>query len=178
MNRSPNPWTFDGMRHARRQRRFGGVIMRVTVLTGGGVLGTIAGGLAGAAPSPSMTWLSPAHDALVAQCTVTDGDTLRCGGERIRLIGIDAPELAGHCRRARNCAPGDPVASTKSLQQAIASTMRINRVGQDRYGRTLAMISGPRGDLSCWQLLRGHAIYKAKWDSGLSVARTCPKAIL
>lgn len=28
-----------------------------------------------------------------------DGDTLRCGRERIRLLGTDAPELPGHCQR-------------------------------------------------------------------------------
>lgn len=34
----------------------------------------------------------------VTRCTVTDGDTLRCGSEWIRLLGIDALELPGHCR--------------------------------------------------------------------------------
>lgn len=33
-------------------------------------------------------------------CRAVDGDTLRCGQERVRLLGIDAPEMPGHCPRA------------------------------------------------------------------------------
>lgn len=115
---------------------------------------------------------------VVERCSVTDGDTIRCGSERIRLLGIDAPELPGHCHGTRICAPGDPFASTSSLEEAVSATMTINRVGEDRYGRTLAMVAGQHGDLSCWQLARGHAIYKLQWDNGLRVARTCPRAAL
>jgi endonuclease YncB( thermonuclease family) len=35
-----------------------------------------------------------------------DGDTLRCGDTRIRLLGMDAPEM-GACLRWRTCIPGD-----------------------------------------------------------------------
>ncbi|WP_269769701.1 hypothetical protein [Sphingomonas sp. MA1305] len=34
------------------------------------------------------------------------------------------------------------------------------RAGEDHYGRTLAMVAGDSGDLSCWQLGRRQAIYK------------------
>ncbi len=45
-----------------------------------------------------------------------DGDTLRCAaGPRVRLAGIDAPEIPGHCRRGRKCTPGDPAASTQRV---------------------------------------------------------------
>ena len=113
----------------------------------------------------------------VQGCSATDGDTIRCGSERIRLLGIDAPELPAHCRAGRDCAPGDAVASTKSLRAAMSPEMAIARVGEDRYGRTLAMVNGARGDLSCWQLSRGRAIYRVEWDTGSRVARTCPRAL-
>ncbi|MGR6327996.1 thermonuclease family protein [Sphingomonas sp. XXL09] len=112
----------------------------------------------------------------VAGCIVTDGDTIRCDGERIRLLGIDAPELPGHCRTGRNCAPGDGYASKASLAAAMVGTIHVNRVGEDRYGRTLALLSSDRGDLSCWQLRHGQAIYKTQWDDGRRVARICPKS--
>jgi len=38
------------------------------------------------------------------------------------------------------------------------------------------MISGPQGDLSCWQLNQGQAIYKPRWDDGGRVARSCSSA--
>lgn len=115
--------------------------------------------------------------AIAAQpgCTVTDGDTIRCGSERIRLLGIDAPERPGGCQRGRNCAPGDYYASAANLRDAMDGPLQITRVGRDRYGRTLAMVSGPMGDLSCWQLSSGQAVYRAEWDNGGRVRRTCPQ---
>ena len=109
----------------------------------------------------------------VTDCRVVDGDTLHCGSEHVRLLGIDAPELPGHCTQGRACVSGDPYASTRSLEAAVDSEMRIERVGYDRYGRTLAMVRGSHGDLSCWQLRHHRAEYIARWDNGLLVARTC-----
>jgi len=117
---------------------------------------------------------TPIYADSVTGCRAVDGDTLRCGRERIRLRGIDAPELPGHCQRTRACAPGDPFASTASLREAIAPTMRIGRIEQDRYGRTVAVVAGPKGDLSCWQLRRRQAIYKPGWDRSRVLARICP----
>ncbi len=129
--------------------------------------------------APSLLGKTDAQAASYSEplftCTVTDGDTIRCGDERIRLLGIDAPELPGHCRHGRKCADGDGHASTESLRTAITGSLTIERVGQDRYGRTLALVAGGKGDLSCWQLAQRQAIYKARWDNGLRVARTCPK---
>ena len=113
-------------------------------------------------------------------CSVTDGDTLRCGRtaartERVRLLGIDAPELPGHCRKGRVCAPGDPVAATESLRAALRrGPVTIRRFGTDRYGRTLALVAAGRTDLSCWQLRARHAIYKPRWDNGGRVKAICP----
>lgn len=133
------------------------------------------GALVGLAPSiPELLGRSTTYPGGVAGCRVTDGDTIRCGGERIRLLGIDAPELPGHCKGSRDCAPGDPFASTENLNNAMTGELRIERVGEDRYGRTLALVTGAKGDLSCWQLKQGQAIYKPKWDNGFRVARTCP----
>jgi len=103
-----------------------------------------------------------------------DGDTLRCGRERIRLIAIDAPELPGHCRRGRSCAPGDPKASQRSLALVARGRARIDRIGRDRYGRTLATVRVDGVDLSCHQLRTGQALYRKRWDPGERVARQCP----
>jgi micrococcal nuclease len=114
--------------------------------------------------------------ATLRPCRAVDGDTLRCGKERIRLLGIDAPELPGHCQRGRRCVPGDPLASRINLSRAIAGRLTIVRMGKDRYGRTLALVSGAKGDLSCLQLRNGHARYRADWDNGRALARRCREA--
>lgn len=153
---------------ARREKRKRFVVPAL-VLTAA----AIVGGLVGVPPS-----LQPGYDLTVSGCAVTDGDTIRCNGERIRLLGIDTPELPGHCRKGRDCVSGDPYASTRSLANAMVGTIRINRASQDRYGRTLATVSSNKGDLSCWQLEHGQAAYKPKWDDGKRVLRTCPRVAL
>ena len=90
---------------------------------------------------------------------ITDGDTLRCGDRRVRLAGIDAPELPGHCRAGRECAPGDPQASTASLRRQVGGgPLQCRQINVDRYGRTVARCTKDRIDLSCAQLEAGQAI--------------------
>ena len=143
----------------------------VLVLSGAALIGAIVG----VAPAllPSRAAAAGGYAEPLSGCTVTDGDTIRCGDERIRLLAIDSPEMPGHCRRSRICAPGDPHASTASLGNALTGPLTIERVGEDRYGRTLALVAGAKGDLSCWQLHGGHAIYKAEWDNGSRVKKAC-----
>ena len=105
--------------------------------------------------------------ALLA-CSATDGDTLRCGvdgQERVRLIGIDAPELPGHCEGHRHCVSGDPWASKEALARAVRGRwVRIERHGLDHYGRTLAFAFVGNRNLSCSQIQGGFAVYVARWD--------------
>jgi endonuclease YncB( thermonuclease family) len=110
---------------------------------------------------------------VVTDCYALDGDTLRCGGERIRLVGIDTPEMPGHCQPGRRCGTGNPHAAKTALGNAVGPSMQIRRFGTDRYGRTLALVCGPRGDLSCAQLRGGHAIYRADWDVDGAMMRAC-----
>lgn len=79
---------------------------------------------------------------------VIDGDTLRCSrGPMVRLARIDAPEMPGHCRRGRRCAPGDPYEAKAALVRLISrQTLRCSPVSanprggssSDRYGRIVA----------------------------------------
>jgi endonuclease YncB( thermonuclease family) len=58
-----------------------------------------------------------------------DGDTLRMGSERIRLRGIDTPELSE---------PRGPEARQRLEQLLKEGPVRIVPHGQDVYGRTVA----------------------------------------
>lgn len=110
--------------------------------------------------------------AAALSCIAVDGDTLRCEGERVRLIGIDAPEMNGHCRPGRRCAPGDPIASKEALRHAVTGKpVMLERFGRDHYGRTLAIARVHRVNLACAQLRAGHAIYRANWDVGGKIGR-------
>lgn len=45
---------------------------------------------------------------------VLDGDTMQCGAVRVRLAGIDAPELHG-CKPGRQCIKGNGSAARSAL---------------------------------------------------------------
>lgn len=99
-------------------------------------------------------------------CTITDGDTIRCGDERIRLLAIDAPEISP-CRKGRVCVSGDGQASKRALEQMVrGKALRIERHGKDRYGRTLAYVWAGRVNLSCAMVQAGQAVWVEGWNSG------------
>lgn len=109
------------------------------------------------------------------RASATDGDTIRCGEERVRMLGIDAPELPGHCRRGRRCAPGDPLASKAALATLLnKGSVTLERVGSDRYDRALAIVRIGAVDASCAQLAAGQAVYVSRWDNGGRVRDNCP----
>ena len=113
--------------------------------------------------------------AVTTACNAIDGDTLRCGAARIRLIGIDAAELPGHCRTGRRCASGNPHAQHGALKRLSEGKLTIWPVATDKYGRIVARVRNSAGlDLSCAMIAQG-ATYKPQWDNDRIVARTCPK---
>jgi endonuclease YncB( thermonuclease family) len=93
--------------------------------------------------------------------TVVDGDTLRCGRQRVRLASIDAPEMPGHCRSGRVCTPGDPFASTSHLRRLISSRpVECVEIDVDNYGRSVSFCSAGGEDLSCGQVRAGVAVVR------------------
>lgn len=68
---------------------------------------------------------------------VVDGDTLWFKGEKIRLLGIDTPEMNGKCRAERMQALHARDALVKLVSNA---TIKVRRSAVDRYGRTLAKV--------------------------------------
>ena len=104
---------------------------------------------------------------------VVDGDSLRCGKERLRLLGIDAPELS-HCPRWRVCERGDGQVAKRSLIAGLRlGPIRYQPVTRDRFGRLVAVVWAGRTNLSCWQLSAGQAVYKPAWDNRRLIARAC-----
>ncbi len=89
---------------------------------------------------------------------ITDGDTIHCGERKVRLNGIDAPEMDGHCKQGRTCVEGDPVAAKSYLQSIANGTLECLDLGSDKYGRTIALCKNGKKDLSCEMIKSGHAI--------------------
>lgn len=98
--------------------------------------------------------------------TVHDGDTIRCGRERVRLAGIDAPEVRGspRCedlRKGRNpswCDYRLGERSRDALRAFLASgSIRIERTGRDQYRRTLARVTVNGRDAGAYLVGQGLA---------------------
>lgn len=160
---------------------------RVTVLSLCAVaVLAVAGASAAASPSVPAERAVRGADTVCQSPRAVDGDTLRCANlpASVRLLAIDAPELPGHCRKGRACAPGDPHASREALAVLLRrGRITLELVGTDRWGRNLAVARSTwlamplkvrrSVNLSCAQLAARHAVYVAAWDNGRRIAREC-----
>lgn len=72
------------------------------------------------------------------QVAVIDGDTITVSGEKILILGINAPELRGKCREESLRALR---ARSRLMKLLEAAKVDIDRNGFDRYRRTLATVS-------------------------------------
>lgn len=90
----------------------------------------------------------PSSPEIVHVARVVDGDTLKLAdGRSVRLIGVNAPELAHRGRSEEPFA----VAARRRLEQLVAANdseigLVSGRQGKDKYGRTLAHAYDSRGN--------------------------------
>lgn len=93
---------------------------------------------------------------------VIDADTLHFPGlrEKIRLLGIDAPEARQSCRTGAGESYPCGQAAAESLKQRIGSgRVRCEANERDRYGRLVAICFDADGaDLNGWLVAQGHAL--------------------
>ncbi|CUA90155.1 Staphylococcal nuclease homologue [Chelatococcus sambhunathii] len=85
-----------------------------------------------------------------------DGDTIHVDDERIRIVGLDAPETyQARCDSERQRGH----AATAYLRRLLASgTVTVRRQGRDRYGRTLARVYIDGRDVAAIMIRAGHAV--------------------
>ena len=79
---------------------------------------------------------------------VIDGDTIVSDQVRIRLHGIDAPELSQ---------AGGAEARTHLIRLIAGGAVRIEPVGTDKFGRTVARVHARSGDLGRLMVRNGYA---------------------
>lgn len=94
-------------------------------------------------------------DEVSGRARVIDGDTLEVGGTRVRIAGIDAPELQQRCRDGSACGW-----QAKAFLADVIGEHRVRCVieGTDIYGRSLAACRVGPHDLGEALVRAGHAI--------------------
>lgn len=95
-----------------------------------------------AATIAAAFWHHP-HDTLSTReiATVVDGDTIRVRGERVRIMGLDAPEMHARCPAEAEGARR----ATERMRELIAAGVALEPHGRDRYGRVLAVVTDAEG---------------------------------
>nr|WP_281433507.1 thermonuclease family protein [Microvirga splendida] len=110
--------------------------------------------------------LKPNDRTLEGRAQVTDGDTIRIGDARIRLKGIDAPEMEQRCSRSgRSYACGE-TARRALIEIVSAKTVRCRAAGRDRYRRILARCTVDGNDIGTRMVESGWAVsYGRDYDA-------------
>lgn len=102
---------------------------------------------------------NPGHAQTVAGvATAADGDSLVIGGQRVRLFGIDAPELAQTCQK-----DGSEWSCGSAAQEQLAALVAGQRTecqgqGSDQHGRILAVCSAGGEELNRVLVEQGWAL--------------------
>lgn len=109
---------------------------------------------------------------------VTDGDTIRIGAQRIRIVGIDAPERGQTCTH-----PGGEawacgrVASAAMAALVSRGSVQCRPLGRDRYGRTLARCTVAGTDIGAAMVTEGLAMASGSYFGEEQAARAARRGI-
>src|SRR6056297_357758 len=96
---------------------------------------------------------------------VVDGDTLDVGGLRVRLHGVDAPELGQRCTNADGARWDCGTWAADELRRRIGGrSARCEAVDTDRYGRTVATCSVAGQDVGRMLVSDGLALAYRKYS--------------
>lgn len=109
-----------------------GALVALAALVPGGAVRRGAVEAVRVAADGADAWL--ADKPISGAAEASDGDTLRIGAVRVRLFGIDAPELGQHCGEW----PCGAAAATRLTELAGAGPATCTPRDTDRYGRVVA----------------------------------------
>jgi endonuclease YncB( thermonuclease family) len=95
---------------------------------------------------------------VTGRARAVDGDTLEVAGQKVRLFGIDAPELDQACDRG-----GEVWACGRAARDALAGIVGRQRLDCavqdiDRYGRLVAVCEAGGADVAALMVRQGMAI--------------------
>ena len=98
-------------------------------------------------------------NSLSGHASVSDGDSLRMGGERIRILGIDAPELDQTCRNMT----GEIWQCGRQSKARMSDLVRGGKLqchsqNRDKYGRALAVCEVDGEDIGAIMVMEGLAV--------------------
>jgi endonuclease YncB( thermonuclease family) len=104
-------------------------------------------------------------EAITGVARAADGDTLTLEGHRIRLSGIDTPELTQSCKRDGIDWKCGAAARSRLAELLRAGPVTCTIRGTDKYQRVLARCEGRDGDLGERMVREGLAVAYGDYES-------------
>jgi endonuclease YncB( thermonuclease family)/Ca2+-binding RTX toxin-like protein len=133
------------------------------------------GGAAMKTPTPAVIALlavlvgcTPSTGDLVGRVGgVHDGDTLTLSGAKVRLWGIDAPELDQQCDDARGRQYRCGIHAREALETMVRNRdITCRQHDRDRYGRVVALCEVEGQDVGRLMVRTGHAVDYRRYSGG------------
>ena len=106
----------------------------------------------------TAAWAWPVHADVAGQARVNDGDTLEISGTRIRLFGIDAPELGQRCQAGGELWICGGLARLMLEERISGRMVACEKKDRDRYGRIVAVCRAGGENLNAWMVSEGWAL--------------------
>jgi endonuclease YncB( thermonuclease family) len=97
-------------------------------------------------------------DTISGTARVVDGDTLDFAGQKVRLHGVDAPELAQTCTTAGQDWPCGTFARDLLARLVGQARLRCEVQDTDRYGRAVAICRDGTRDINATLVRAGGAV--------------------
>ena len=114
---------------------------------------------------------SSAQAVITGRATIIDGDTVRIAGKRIRLKGIDAPEIKQLCRLDQSSVQCGHQSRTALADKIGSAAIRCEISGTDKYERALGTCFLGTVDLNQWMVEQGWAVSYGAYQTEEQEAR-------
>ena len=121
--------------------------------------------------------LEPPPVALSGRITASDGDSFRYGSERLRLLGMDAPELAQTCVDGGGAQWACGHVAREQLGKLLHGKLSCQQQGNDRYGRILSRCLSGETDIGAAMVAQGMAISSGDYGREEATARSARRGI-
>lgn len=102
---------------------------------------------------------------------IIDGDSIRIDGNKIRLLGIDAPELKQQCLLEGSNWPCGVAAKQALVKRVGKKRVACVAKGRDKYRRWLAKCTLDDEDLGHWMVVSGWAVSYGDYELAEAYAK-------
>ncbi len=107
-----------------------------------------------------------AQSVLRGRASIIDGDTIEIDGRRVRIEGIDAPELGQRCPRRWVGTWRCGRSATRALRRLISGKeVSCQRLGADKYSRVIARCHAAGTDIGAYMVRTGYAWAFVKYSN-------------